>query len=285
MSGRVEGKVALITGAARGQGRSHAVRLAEEGADIVAVDILENIPTAAYPMSSQADMDETVRLVEALDRRIVPIKADVREPGQMRDAANEAVAQLGSIDILSANAGILSFNQDDFAAFSEVFAVDFMGVVNSVDAVAPHLREGASIIVTASTAALMENTVDRIGPGGMAYTSAKRAASRYAHDIARVFSSRRIRVNVIHPFNTNTMLIKNDLMYKTFRPDLDNPTLEDAIPAFEATSPMGIPWMEPRDISDAVLFLASDESRYITGMQLRVDTGQMLASITAGVSG
>ncbi|MEN2739560.1 mycofactocin-coupled SDR family oxidoreductase [Microbacterium sp. X-17] len=285
MTGRVEGKVALITGAGRGQGRSHAVRLAEEGADIIAVDILEDISTAAYEMSSQADMDETVRLVEALDRRIVPVKADVREPSQMREAVAKGIAEFGHIDIISANAGILSFDQEDFQAFTDVFGVDFLGVVNTVDAVAPHLTEGASIVITSSTAALMENTVEKIGPGGMAYSSAKRAAARYAHDIARVFASRRIRVNVIHPFNTNTRLIQNDHIYRLFRPDLENPTPEDAIPAFEATSPMGVPWMEPVDISNAVLFFASEESRYVTGMQLRVDTGQMLHLVEAGIPG
>ncbi|MFC8520277.1 mycofactocin-coupled SDR family oxidoreductase [Streptomyces sp. NPDC057257] len=285
MPGRVEGKVAFITGAARGQGRSHAARLAEEGADIIAVDILEDVPTAAYPMATKEDMDETVRLVEAHGRRILPIKADVRDPGQMRDAAAAGMAAFGHIDVLVANAGILSFDKTDFAAFTEVFGVDFLGVVNSVDAVAPHLQDGASLILTASTAAMLDGTTDRIGPGGMGYTSAKRAVARYAHDIARLFTARRIRVNVIHPFNTNTTLIQNDLMYKTFRPDLENPTQEDAIPAFASTSPMNVPWVEPLDISNAVLFLASDESRYITGMQLRVDTGQMLPTTTAGVAG
>lgn len=285
MSGRVEGKVAFITGAARGQGRSHAQRLAEEGADIVAVDILEDIPTAAYPMATQEDMDETVRLVEKTGQRILPIKADVREPSQMRDAAAAGAAEFGRIDTVVANAGILSFEQTDFAAFSEVFGVDYMGVVNTVHATMPYLPDAASIIITSSTAALMENTTENIGPGGMAYTSAKRGVARYAHDIARILTGRRIRVNVIHPFNTNTTLIQNELMYKLFRPDLENPTREDAIPAFASTSPMGIPWMEPIEISNAVLFLASDESQYITGQQLRVDAGQMLSVTTAGIPG
>jgi SDR family mycofactocin-dependent oxidoreductase len=285
MSGRVEGKVAFITGAARGQGRSHAQRLAEEGADIIAVDILENIETAAYSMSTQEDMDETVRLVEKTGRRILPIKADVREPGQMRDAAAAGIKEFGKIDTVVANAGILSFEPTAFQAFSDVFAVDFLGVVNTVDAVAPYLGEYASITITASTAAMLDNTTDAIGPGGMGYTSAKRAVSRYAHDIARLFTKDRIRVNVIHPFNTNTTLIQNDLMYKVFRPDLENPTREDAIPAFASTSPMGIPWLETIEISNAILFLASDEARYITGQQLRVDGGQMLPSTTAGVKG
>ncbi|MGP2440097.1 mycofactocin-coupled SDR family oxidoreductase [Streptomyces sp. JW3] len=285
MPGRVDGKVVFITGAARGQGRSHAVRLAEEGADIVAVDILEDIPTAAYPMSTQQDMDETVRLVEALGRRILPIKADVREPGQMRKAAEAAATEFGRIDVLVANAGILSFEQEKFAAFSEVYGVDFLGVVHTVDAVMPYISESASIVITSSTAAMMENTTEKIGPGGMAYTSAKRAVARYAHDIARLLTGRRIRVNVIHPFNTNTALIQNPHMYKVFRPDLENPTREDAIPAFASTSPMGIPWMEPIEISNTVLFLASDESKYVTGQQLRVDAGQMLSVVSAGIPG
>lgn len=283
MSGRVAGKVAFITGAGRGQGRSHAVRLAEEGADIAAVDILENIPTAAYSMATQEDMAETVRLVEALGRRIVPIKADVREPAQMRAAAEQAISKLGSIDIVSANAGILSFEQEGFEPFSEVFGVDYLGVVNTVDAVAPHLQAGASIVITASTAAMMSNSVDKIGPGGLAYSHAKKSISRYAHDIARIFAPMQIRVNVVHPYNTSTTLIHNQLMYDRFRPDLENPTIEDVTPAFASQSPMGVPWIEPVDISNTVLFLASDEARYVTGMQMRVDTGQMLSSISAGI--
>ena len=229
--GRVQGKVAFITGAARGQGRSHAIRLAEEGADIIAVDLCEDITSIGYPMSRAADLDETARLVEKTGRRIITAQADVRD-----------------------NAGL--------------------------QAALPHLSEGASIIATGSTAALMNLEKVDVTPGkdlgGVAYVFAKRALSQYIHFLATHIAPRNIRANVVHPTNCDTDMLQSDPMYRSFRPDLESPTRADAEPAFFVQQAMPIPFVEPLDISNAVLFLASDESRYITGAQLRIDGGGYL---------
>src|SRR6202451_1119186 len=169
MSGRLEGKVAFITGAARGQGRSHAVRLAQEGADIIAVDLMEQIESNPYPLATPEDMKETVRLVEAQDRRIIASKADVRSRDQLREAVANGVAQLGRLDILCANAGILPMAMGDPHPLDFVDAtdVDLIGVMNAVAVTIPHLTEYGSIIVTGSTAAMLPNTTEKppMGPG------------------------------------------------------------------------------------------------------------------------
>jgi SDR family mycofactocin-dependent oxidoreductase len=280
MPGRLEGKVAFITGAARGQGRSHAVRLAQEGADIIAVDLLEQIESNPYPLSTPQDMKETVRLVEALDRRIIATKADVRERGQLATAVNEGVAQLGRLDIVSANAGILpmAMGDPDPLDFVDATDVDLIGVMNAVAVAIPHLTKFGSIIVTGSTAAMLPNTTDNpaMGPGSAGYGWAKKTLIGYTEQMALHLAPRFIRVNAIHPTNVNTHLLHNDGLYRTFRPDLENPTREDVLPAFTAFQAMPIPYVEPVDISNLVLFLASDEARYITGQQIRVDAGSLL---------
>jgi SDR family mycofactocin-dependent oxidoreductase len=273
--GRAEGKVVFITGAARSQGRSHAVRLAEEGADIIAVDILEDIATNAYAMSRQEDLDETVRLVEKLDRRIVALKADVRDPAAMKAAAAQGVAELGKLDGVVAQAGISPLVTPDPQAFIDSITVDFVGVVNAVEACLPHLPDGASIVATGSLAAFLPGTTDSAaaGPGGLGYSWAKRAVASFINDLALVLAPRMIRANAVHPTNVNTNMLNSDIMYKLFRPDLENPTREDALPAFPAMNAMPIPYVEPRDISEAVLWLISEESKYVTGLQMRVDAG------------
>jgi SDR family mycofactocin-dependent oxidoreductase len=280
MPGRLEGKVAFITGAARGQGRSHAVRLAQEGADIIAVDLLEQIESNPYPLSTPEDMKETVGQVEALDRRIIATKADVRERGQLAQAVNDGVAQLGRLDIVSANAGILpmAMGDPDPLDFVDATDVDLIGVMNAVAVAIPHLTKFGSIIVTGSTAAMLPNTTDNpaMGPGSAGYGWAKKTLIGYTEQMALHLAPRFIRVNAIHPTNVNTHLLHNDGLYRTFRPDLENPTREDVLPAFTAFQAMPIPYVEPVDISNLVLFLASDEARYITGQQIRVDAGSLL---------
>lgn len=285
MTGRVEGKVALITGAARGQGRSHAVRLAEEGADIIAVDLLEHIGTVPYPLAGKDDLAETVRLVEALGRRIVAKQADVRELSQLQVVVDEAVEELGSLDVVVANAGILTMGTDTAQAFLDVIQVNMVGVVNTVIAAEPHLRSGASIILTGSTAALLAGSVDMAGAGGLGYAHAKREVARFGHDLARVYTKQQIRVNVIHPTNVHTGMMDNDHMYHAFRPDLDNPTTEDMMPALVAKSPMGVPWLEPEEVSAIVVYFASDESKWVTGQQVKLDGGQLGPVVNAGVPG
>lgn len=283
MSGRVEGKVAFITGAARGQGRRHAVRLAEEGADIIAVDLLEDIETAPYPLANKADLDETVRQVEALGRRIIAKQADVRELRQLKAVVDQGVEELGGLDIVVAQAGILTMGSDTPQAFIDVVQVNLVGVINAVTAAAPHLQSGASVILTGSTAALLAGSVDITGAGGLGYAHSKRHVARLGHDLARVYAGQQIRVNVIHPTNVETGMMDNEFMYHAFRPDLDNPTREEMIPSLAAKSPMNMPWLSPDDVAEAVLYFASDASRWVTGQQLKLDGGQLLPVGNAGV--
>ncbi|MFE7792794.1 mycofactocin-coupled SDR family oxidoreductase [Streptomyces sp. NPDC057460] len=283
MSGRVEGKVAFITGAARGQGRRHAVRLAEEGADIIAIDLLEDIETAPYPLANKADLDETVRQVEALGRRIIAKQADVRELRQLQAVVDQGVEELGGLDIVVAQAGILTMGSDTPQAFIDVVQVNLVGVINTVTAAAPHLQSGASVILTGSTAALLAGSVDITGAGGLGYAHSKRHVARLGHDLARVYAGQQIRVNVIHPTNVETGMMDNEFMYHAFRPDLDNPTREEMIPSLAAKSPMNMPWLSPDDVAEAVLYFASDASRWVTGQQLKLDGGQLLPVGNAGV--
>ncbi|MFJ2667603.1 mycofactocin-coupled SDR family oxidoreductase [Nocardia fluminea] len=279
--GRVQGKVAFITGAARGQGRSHAVRLAEEGADIIAVDLCEDITSIGYPMARAADLDETARLVEKTGRRIITAQADVRDSAGLRAALERGIAELGRLDIVVANAGIAGMKgEPQIQAWSDVVDTNLVGVINTVQAALPHLSEGASIVATGSTAALMNLEKVDVTPGkdlgGVAYVFAKRALSQYIHFLATHIAPRNIRANVVHPTNCDTEMLQSDPMYRSFRPDLESPTRADAEPAFFVQQAMPIPFVEPLDISNAVLFLASDESRYITGAQLRIDAGGYL---------
>jgi SDR family mycofactocin-dependent oxidoreductase len=276
--GRVEGKVVLVTGVARGQGRAHALRLAEEGADIVGVDILEDIATNDYAMATQADLDETVQLVEKLDRRIAVRKADVRDRGTLRAAVSEAVAELGGrLDAVIAQAGICPLGRPagDGQAFIDALSVDFNGVVNAVDVALPFLVDGGSIVCTGSVAGLIPGATDNpvLGPGGIGYSLAKRSVAAFVHDLSLVLAPRSIRVNAIHPTNCNTDMLNSDVMYRQFRPDLENPTRDDALVAFPAMNAMPVGFVEPSDIAATALFLISDDARYVTGMQMRVDAG------------
>ena len=278
--GRVQGKVAFVTGAARGQGRSHAVRLAEEGADIIAVDLCQDFATVGYPMATPEDLEETAALVETTGRRAYTAQADVREAAQMRAALEEGIAQFGHLDIVVAQAGIAGMKgQPPLQAWVDVINTNLVGTINAINVSLPHLKEGASIIATGSTAALMDTSKnDNPGadPGGAAYLQSKRLLSQYVHSMAAELAPRGIRANVVHPTNCNTAMLQSEPMYRSFRPDLPNPTRADAEPVFGVQQAMKIPYIEPEDISNAILWLASDEARYVTGMQLRVDGGGYL---------
>ena len=278
--GRVQGKVAFVTGAGRGQGRSHAVRLAEEGADIIAVDICHDIASVKYSMASSEDLQETARLVEKLDRRVVAVQADVREAGQVRAALERGIGEFGKLDIVVTAAGIAPLRgEPPLQAWSDVIDTNLVGTLNAIQAALPHLTEGASIIATGSTAALMNHAIVETpgsDPGGTGYQFTKRALSDYIHELALNLAPLGIRANVVHPTNVNTPMLHSDPMYRSFRRDLENPTREDAEKAFPAMQAMKIPYVEPVDISNAVLFLASDEARYVTGIQMRVDAGSYL---------
>ncbi|WP_026239548.1 mycofactocin-coupled SDR family oxidoreductase [Parafrankia discariae] len=273
--GRMDGKVVFITGAARGQGRAHAVRVAAEGGDVVAVDLCADIASTPYPMATRDDLDETARLVKERGGRVVAQVADVRDRAALAAAVAEGIAQFGRLDGVVAQAGICPLGTTAPQAFIDAVGVDFGGVFNAVDVALPHLLSGASIVATGSLAALIPGTLDSAakGSGGLGYAWAKRAVASLVHDLAVVLAAQSIRVNAVHPTNVNTDMLNNDVMYRAFRPDLAEPTLEDVLPSFPAMTATGDPYVEPEDIADAVLFLLSDESRFITGTQLRVDAG------------
>ena len=274
--GNLEGKVAFITGAARGQGRSHALRLAREGADIIAVDLCAPVEsvTGFYPPATPEDLKETVRQVEALDRRIVAVEADVRDIDAMTQAVNEGVAQLGRLDIVVANAGIFTFGQDthkvDEQSWQELMDINVTGVWHTYKAAAEHLiasGPGGSVIIISSLAGFkgLANVA--------AYTTTKHAVVGLMKVLANELGPLGIRVNTIHPNSVDTPMVKNKRTYQLFRPDLEDPQPEDAEPAFAGLNPMAKAWIEPEHVSNAVAWLASDQSYYVSGGQIPVDAG------------
>jgi (+)-trans-carveol dehydrogenase len=275
MAGKLEGKVAFITGAARGQGRSHAIRLAEEGADIIAVDICDQVGSVPYPMATPEDLTETVKEVEALDRRIVATQADVRDYGALKKALDDGVAELGRLDIVSANAGIASYGQAaelDETTWQDMIDINLTGVWHAAKAAIPHLiagGRGGSIVLTSSTAGLLAI------PNMAHYVSAKHGVVGLMRTLALELAPHFIRVNSVHPTGVDTPMVQNDASMRLFLPDADNPTAEQYAEVMGSLNALPIPWVEPRDISNAVLFLASDEARYITGVTLPVDAGSV----------
>jgi SDR family mycofactocin-dependent oxidoreductase len=275
MAGRVEGKVAFITGAARGQGRSHAIRLAEEGADIIAVDIAAQVGSVPYPMATPEDLAETVKEVEALDRRIVATQADIRDYPALKAALDDGVAQLGRLDIVSANAGIASYGlaaELDETTWQDMIDTNLTGVWHAAKAAIPHLIEqgtGGSIVLTSSTAGL------KAIPNLAHYVSAKHGVVGLMRTLALELAPHSIRVNSVHPTGVNTPMVQNEASMQLFLPDVENPTAEQYAEVMGSLNALPIPWVEPRDISNAVLFLASDEARYITGVTLPVDAGSL----------
>ena len=273
MVGRVEGKVALITGAARGQGRSHAVRLAQEGATIVALDIAGPVETVEYPGATPADLEETVRLVEETGAKVMSCIADVRDPGALVRAVDGAMAQFGAFDIVAANAGITSyasFMDLTTPQWQTMIDVNLTGVYNTVKAVLPGMIEagnGGSIIITSSI-----NGLKAIANAAH-YTTAKHALVGLMRSIVVEVSMYNIRVNTVHPTSVATPMILNDTTYRLFRPDLADPGLDDTLEGFTSLQLLPVPWVEPIDISNAVLWLASDEARYVTGVTLPIDAG------------
>jgi (+)-trans-carveol dehydrogenase len=274
---RLDDKVALITGAARGQGRSHAIRLAQEGANIIAVDSCggaEAYPWMTYQMATEDDLAETARRVEATGQGIVARVGDVRDIGTIAAAVEEGLAKFGHIDLVSANAGISPFgpevwhNQDQ--QWDDVYRVNLFGVRNTCQAVVPAMIEagrGGAITITSSGAGLS-------GAYGLAdYCATKWGVIGFARSLAKEVAPYNIRVNVIAPGTVDTDMVQNDGLRKLFRPDLEHPTREDVAPVFEKMSMLGVPWVDPVDISNALLFLSSDEARYITGVVLPVDAG------------
>ena len=277
--GKLDGKVAFITGAARGQGRSHAIRLAGQGADIIAVDLCETFDSMNYPLATDEDLAMTVKLVEETGRRIVAVKADVRIKADLAAALEQGIDQLGRLDVVIANAGVnTKLDPTLIQSFVDGIDVDLVGVLNTVSVSLPHLGELGSIIIIGSTAGLIPGLVDNpaLGPGGAAYAWSKQTLAKYVEVLALHLAPSMIRANCIHPTSVDTDLMHNPDMYKTFRPDLENPTREDAELAFPVLQAMPIPYLQPSDVSAFVEYLASDESRYMTGMNVRIDGGCML---------
>ena len=263
--GRVQGKVAFITGAARGQGRSHAVRLAEEGADIIAVDACQDFDTVGYAMATEADLADTVKAVEALDRRIVAVKADVRDAAALKAAVDEGVAQLGRLDIVSANAGICTVQKWDEVTpqiWADTLDVNLTGVWHTCVATIPHLLTagGGSIVITSSTSGIKGQ------PWLAPYVAAKHGIVGVMRSLANELAEHNIRVNTIHPAGVDTPLVAGLGGMNQFIEQ--SPTMG---PIFMNTMPVEV--VDPVDISNAVLYLASDEARYVTGLEMKVDAG------------
>jgi SDR family mycofactocin-dependent oxidoreductase len=276
--GLLEGKVAFVTGAARGQGRSHARRLAQEGADIIAVDACATPEWLSYPLAGEADLAQTVKEVEALDRRIVARRADVRDLAAVRAALDAGVAELGGrLDIVCANAAIISQPvptwEIDVEQWRELIDVTLTGVFVTVKAAIPHMiaaGHGGSIALTSSGAALIS------GAGLADYKAAKAGVLSLTRTLACELAGHFIRVNAICPTAVDTPMIQNEGLYRSFRPDLEHPGREDVKAGFQAMNLLPIPWVDPVDVSNAIVWLASDAARYVTGVTLPVDAGNAL---------
>ncbi len=271
--GRVSGKVALITGAARGQGRAEAIRLAEEGADIVAIDICSQVSTAPYDLATPDDLATTVKMVEEQDRRILSHQVDVRDAGGLQTAVDQAIAEFGGIDIVVANAGIADSGavwELTEEQWQNMLDINLTGVWKTVKAAIPSMierKKGGSIILTSSIAGL-------IPFANLAhYTAAKHGVVGLMRVLAVELAPYNIRANSVHPTLVNTDMVNNPAVYKLFLPHLDNPTPEEAKDAYIHFNAMKQSWAEPEDIANLVLFLASDESRCITGTTQVIDLG------------
>jgi SDR family mycofactocin-dependent oxidoreductase len=270
--GRLQGKVALITGAARGIGRAQAVRFADEGADIIALDVCGPMDTVITPPATPDDLDETARLVTQAGGRIVADIVDVRDSDGMHSATNHGVGILGGLDIVCATAGITSRAMvEDLSenAWKTMIDVNLSGVWRTCGAAAPHLieRGAGSMILTSSIAGLR-------GLVGVAhYTAAKHGVVGLMRSLANELAPHNVRVNTVHPTNVDTPMIQNDDVRRAFRPGLDVVTREQFAEAARPMNMLAIPWVEPLDVANACLFLASDEARYITAVTLPVDAG------------
>lgn len=274
--GRVEGKVAFITGAARGQGRSHAIRLAEEGADIIAVDTTARVDSVPYPLGTAAELAETVKSVEVLGRRIVAGDADVRDSNALAAVVERGVAQLGRLDIVLANAGISSpapTLEMSEQTWQDMIDINLTGVWKTLKVSVPHViagGQGGAVVITSSLAAIYAN-------GNTAhYSAAKAGLVAMMKVMAKEWAPHGIRVNTVHPTTVATPMILNDATYRLFRPDLENPTRADFEEAALTLNKLPVAALEANDISNTVLYLVSDDGRYITGTTQVVDAGGAL---------
>jgi len=276
--GLVDGKVALVTGAGRGQGRSHALRLAAEGADVIAVDVAANsVETISYALASEEDLDSTVEGVQATGRRAIKAVADVRSLSELQQAVDAGLSELGKIDIVCANAGIGSWAvawEMTEQQWKDMIDINLTGVFNAVRAALPSMverGEGGSLVLTSSTAGL------RAYANTAHYTAAKHGVIGLMKVLAQEAGPHRIRVNAVCPTTVRTPLVINASTFELFAPHLENPTEDDVREPFESLNILpGVAWIEPEDVSDAVVFLCSDAAKYITGVALPIDAGNIV---------
>jgi SDR family mycofactocin-dependent oxidoreductase len=276
--GQLDGKVAFITGIARGQGRSHAVTLAREGADIIGLDSCKQPATTPYPGATPEDLEETVRLVEETGRKIVAEQADVRDLAQVQAVFDAGIAQFGRVDIVLPNAGICAGGLTwEIApeAWQEMLDVNLTGPWNTVRVALPTMIEqgdGGSIVFTGSVDALKGSA------NISSYAASKHGVTGLMRSLANEVGRYGIRVNSINPGHVDTDMLGNEFVWRLFRPDLETPTKDDVVGSFAGTNLLPIPWMQPQDISNAILYLVSDAGRYATGTTQLLDSGFLAKS-------
>ncbi|MDH6279855.1 mycofactocin-coupled SDR family oxidoreductase [Prescottella agglutinans] len=266
------GKVAFVTGAARGQGRSHALTLARAGADVAVTDICRDAPSISYPLATPDDLDETVRQVKDLGRQCLPFVLDVRDGAALDHAVDDTVNRLGSLDICVANAGVCGhgkFWEITDSMWDEMIGIDLTGVFKTLRAVTPTMIAQGSgrIVATASMGGRMGN------PNLAHYVAAKWGVIGLVKTLALEVARYGITVNAVCPATVDTQMVHNASMYELFCPELDSPDRKDVEPIYAQMSPMRVPWIDPQDVADAVLYLVSEQARYITGSTLDVCTG------------
>lgn len=271
--GKLDGQVAFITGAGRGQGRSHAVRLASEGADIIATDAPAPVGSVRYPLATADDLAETTRQVEAVGRRVVARNADVRDSTALAEVARAGVDEFGRLDVVLANAGIFSaeptLSMSD-ETWQDMIDINLTGVFKTIKAAVPHVvagGRGGSVVITSSLAALHVN--DHTAH----YSAAKSGLVMMMKVLAKELAPHNIRVNTVHPTTVGTDMIHNDAIYGLFRPDLENPMREDFEEVVRGINRLPVASLEPGDVTSTVLHLVSDGGRYITGTTIPIDAG------------
>ena len=272
---RFDGKVALVTGGARGQGRSHAVNLAKRGADVVVLDILEQIPSVEYDMSRQDDMDETVKLIEAEDRRVIPVKGDVRKWDDVQNAVTAAITEFGRLDLVSANAGIMPTTGEPSQQLDAWHAaIDTMltGVYYTLRAATEPMIEsgrGGSIVITGSTSTFQGVAFNQklLNPGQVGYGAAKHGVVAIMRNFAKALGQFNVRVNLVAPQGVRTPMLVNPYF---------GPSVRDGAPPGWMANVLNTDLVEPQDISEAVLWLLSDQARYVTGTSIAVDSGTLI---------
>jgi (+)-trans-carveol dehydrogenase len=273
--GILDGKVALISGAGRGQGRSHALTLAAQGADVIVFDVCKQLPTIKIPMSTRGDLDDTAALVEKTGQDVLAMEADVRDTASLDRVVQEGLKQFGHIDIVIANAGVLSFAAGhlmDDETWEQMIAVNLTGVWKTCRAALPSMIErgkGGAIVLTSSSAGIKPYT------NQIHYVAAKHGVIGITKSFALELIPHNIRVNAVAPATVDSPLVRNPVVYELFtgKPDASE---DDYVPAFTSLNAMPKPWNDVTDVSNAVLFLVSDAARNITGHVLPIDLGLLI---------